>query len=122
MWDKEKKKFVDFDEYKKPKAEAPMVITDDIPPTESMATLDAPVFTSKRKLRQHYKEHGYIETGGEHLKLKPREPYKPDPREIRDAVAKALNDIRYGNVQFTEREKELCKQEQRKFEQYKRSH
>lgn len=122
VWDKEKKKFVDFDEYKKPAPEAHFVLTDDMPPTQSMATLDAPVFTSKAKLRQHYKEHGYVETGGDHLTRKPLEPYKPDPKEIRDTVAKALNDIKYGNAPFTEREKELCKQEQRKLEAYRRNH
>jgi hypothetical protein len=40
---------------------------DEIPPTESHATDEGKIFTSKSKLFQHYKEHGYECTGGDHL-------------------------------------------------------
>lgn len=98
--------------------EAPSVIDDEIPPTVSHATSEGLVFTSKRALRAHYKQHGMIETGGQRLKISPRKG--ADPVEVRDAVAKAINDIRYDNAFFTEKEKQVCKEEMRQYESWKR--
>ena len=109
-----------IEEPKKIEVDAPWVKTDEIPPTESMATPNREMFTSKARLREHYRQHGFIETGGE--RFTPPKPPKADPEEIRNDVAKALNDLRWGNVPITEKQRELCKQEQRMLEQYKRNH
>lgn len=101
---------------------APWVQGDEIPPTESMATANREIFTSLSKLKAHYKQHGYVMTGGDHLSTKmtntPQTFYKADRQEIRDEVAKALNDIRWGNAPISERERESCKREQRMYQEY----
>jgi hypothetical protein len=102
--------------------EVSFVVSDEIAPTVSHATDEGKVFTSKRALRAHYREHGCIEVGGEKATPVQVKRYVPDPKEIRDTVTKALNDLRWGNVPISEREKELCKQEMRKLEQYRRNH
>jgi len=110
-------KFVKFEE-SKPKWVSPSVLTDEIPPTESMATPNREFFTSKAKLREHYRQHGMIETGGDRIKGEP--PKKRSEKDIRDDVAKALNACKYGMAPMTELEKECCLREQRAAEAYKK--
>lgn len=116
---KETRSFRKIEAIEKPKVEVPFVQPDEIPPTLSHATTDGQVFTSKRKLMQHYKEHGFVvrEKGMEPI---PPGPYKPDPREIREAAAKALNDLRWGNIPISEAERECNKRELKALEDYKK--
>lgn len=106
---------------------APFVITDEIPPTESMVDESRAIFTSKAKLRGYMREynarHGtdYVETGDV------REQPKPKPidrearrREILDDAARAANLVKYGMAPLTEREREQCLREDREYERYKR--
>lgn len=103
------------------KAKAPVahgVITDEMEPIKSMATFEAKTFTSKSAYKRHLKEHGFVETGGAHLRDIPdsrkyEEEYEAGARE--DALA-AYYDVKYGRVEFTEAEKELHKREQRELE------
>lgn len=98
---------------------APAVITDEIPPTLSMTGTDK-VYTSKARLRAEYKELGYVETGGELLPMATPDREKKR-REIRDSIAKALNDNKYGMAPITEREREQVKEEERQWNRYKSS-
>lgn len=91
--------------------------TDEIPPTESMATADRKIFTSRKKLEEYDRQHGFIHTGGAHLGQKPEE-YDPKKQaeEIREDARRAHADIKYDRVPFTELEKELCRREERAFD------
>ncbi len=104
---------------KPPTPEVFSVITDEIPPTESMATPFREIFTSKRKLFKHYRENGFIDTGGEQPKQRPRP--RPNFEQIRDAALKAYHDIKNHRVPMTEWEKHICEQEQRKYQEYKKA-
>lgn len=116
-WCPETKKMIP---YVKPEVkEVFSVITDEIPPTESMATPFREIFTSKRKLFKHYREHGFIDTGGEQPKARPRP--KANFEEIREAALKAYHDIKNHRVPMTEWEKHICEQEQRKYQEYKKA-
>lgn len=118
IWDTETCSFKEYEpKYQPMAADAPFVVTDEMAPTLSHA--DGKYYTSKSKLRREYKRLGVVETGGR-PKWKPPTKLKSDINGIRDSVAKALNDARYGMAPLTEREKELCKQENRKFQEYKR--
>lgn len=94
---------------------------DEIPATESMATAERKMFTSRKKLEAYDLSHGYRHTGGAHMQEKEA---PPDPKkqfeELREATTKAYYDIKYDNVPFTEKEKELCRQEENQFNQYKK--
>lgn len=94
------------------------VMTDEIPETESMATADRRYFTSKKKLFQHYKENGYECTFGEFHKEAPK--YIPDEREMREDLERIENDIRWGNIPFTEEEKVACNRENRMYQNWKK--
>lgn len=119
-WDKESQTFV----YSKPEAprkeESAAILTDEIEPTESMATADREIFTSRRKLFDHYKAHGYECTGGDHLGRKPPELKRSTPRELKDMAEKAYMDIKYDRIPIDERSKERCKTEERAFQEYQR--
>jgi hypothetical protein len=118
-WDAAKGKLVACEQKPRLKWVAPAIQTDEIPETESMATADREIFTSKAKLMRHYKEHGFhVKESGECSKL-PSKP-KLDPKELREDLAKTLNDLRWGNIPLTDKEKELCKQEERATQEYKR--
>jgi len=102
----------------KPEADAPFVINDDIPPTESLATGEGKIFTSKRRLRQHYRDNGMIETGTAKMPKKgPPTTAEKEARikDLRDDATRALNDLKYGNTPLSEKEKERCRQEERSF-------
>ena len=68
---------------------APMVISDAV---EVKSMVDGRMYTSKRALRQSYRERGYIEVGDAWDKKLP-EPPKPkfDDKERRLDIAKAFN-------------------------------
>lgn len=107
--------------YRKPKPKiVPEIISDEMPPTESMATPARQIFTSKKKYRQHLALHGFRETGGEHLKgpsvSSIREEEEREDRQRREDVVKAYFDIKYDRVQFTEAEKENHLREKRRCE------
>ena len=96
------------------KVAAPSVITDDIPPTMSMTGSDK-WFTSKSALRRHYKDEGYVETGtvnAERPKTFDREQRR---RELREAIQKAENDLKYGMAPLTEKEREQGIREERRW-------
>lgn len=106
----------------KKEPDAPFVINDDIPPTESLATAEGKVFTSKRRLRQHYREHGMVETGT--AKMPPKRPPTTAEKEariraIKEDALRAHNDLKYGNIPVSEKERERCRQEERKYQDYK---
>lgn len=99
-WDKEQQKMVEIRPVKETEAGI-YVATDEIPPTESHATHEGKIFTSKKKLFQHYKQHGFECTGGEHLTgrgLADYEPPKPNSREIRETVERSYHDLIWGRV------------------------
>lgn len=116
-WDKDENRFKE--KRKERKTETHFVITDEIPETESYATDERKVFTSKKKLLEHYKAHGFFvkEPGTDPL---PPQKYKADPKEIRDAVEKAYMDIKYDRIPIDEKEKAKCLEEERKFREFKR--
>lgn len=100
---------------------APNIISDDIEPTESLATDEGLVFTSKSALRAHYKQHGFEDTGGDHL-LSEREhkaniqAFKDARKiEIRKEVEQQLNKLKWGMAPLTEKEKYICQQEERRY-------
>lgn len=118
VFDTVKQKLVPVTRYKKAPIELPSVITDEIPPTLSHATKEGRVFTSKAKLRQHYRENGCIEVG----KWTPSK-YKPvevDEAAIRDAAEKAYYDIKYDRIPIDEKEKAICLEEERRFKVHKK--
>lgn len=121
IWDAKLQKNVRLKRKPRKQVNAPYVITDEIDAIESMATEKREIFTSKRKLRQHYKQHGFIDTGGE--QPKPPKPKTEDERfrEIRDQVEKDYYDLKYDRVPQTEKERELCKQERENLEKYRKS-
>ena len=109
-------------EIRKQYPDAPMVVTDEIPPTVSHATDEGLVFTSLTKLFEHYKEHGFECTGGDHLTGKSWMDSRPksDPEDIRRDLAINLKAMKWGNLPLTEREKEICHREQMEWENYKK--
>lgn len=109
-----------FVPYVKPKvAETHSVHVDEMEPIQSMAVHYTKIFTSKSAYRRHLKEHGFRETGGEHLKDVARlelehERKKADEarlKEIQDTVERAVMDVKYDRVQFTEQEKATFEKE-----------
>lgn len=115
-WNKETEQ---FEEVKKKIVivNAPAVITDEIPPTLSMTGTDN-IYTSKSRLRAEYKAMGFVETGGEILPMAQPDREKRR-REIRESVEKAINDNKYGMAPISEREKEIVKEEERVWNNYK---
>ena len=94
---------------------------DTIPPTESHATSEGKIFTSRSELYRHYKEHGYECTGGSHLSGKGVADWKHKSsiEDIRNDTADTLNKLRWGDVPTTEKERELCRREEREYQMYK---
>lgn len=112
------------------------VIQDTIEPTFSNATLEKKVFTSRSALLEHYAQHGYKCTGGDHLlkqdKDEPDEAFakryyesilfegktevqytKDLEAECAKTVEQAYFDVKYGRVKFSEAHKEQHEQEKR---------
>ena len=116
---KSTREFVKITEVTKIQAEVPHIQADEIPPTVSHATSEGLIFTSRAKLMAHYKANGMVvKEKGMFEKLP--EPYRPDPRQVREDAARALNDLRWGNVPVSEQERECSKREQRALEEFKR--
>lgn len=97
---------------------APTIIKDEI-----IGGIESPLtgekYYSRSQLMKHYKENGYEVTGGDHFTFKQPEIPKADYNEIREDVEKALNDIRWGNVPISERERQLIMEEERQWENYR---
>lgn len=92
------------------------VITDEIEPIESMATAKREIFTSRSQYRRHLKQHGYRETGGEHLKDAPKPKTEAEElAEQKKDIEQSYYDVKYDRVEFTEREKQTHLEEQRKW-------
>lgn len=68
---------------------APMIIRDEQPPLMGMH--NGQIFTSKRAMRQSYRDHGVIEVGDDASIGKPRPKAKPDRAAIRHSVNKAVS-------------------------------
>jgi hypothetical protein len=83
-----------------------------------MATGDREVFESKSALMRHYKEHGYECTGGDHLTGQSVPFYKSNKEEIKEQLMKYANDLKWGNVYVSEREREICKREEANYREY----
>ena len=73
----------------------PMVITDEMPPTQSMA--DGKVYTSKAAIRATYKPSGnaegacYTEVGNDPAMLRRQPKPKPNRKTIKAAVGQAFS-------------------------------
>jgi hypothetical protein len=70
----------------------PMVISDHMPPTQSMA--DGRIYESKRGISAATKAAGCIEIGNE--KMPPRQKQKPDRQSIKNSIDKARARLGYG--------------------------
>jgi len=68
---------------------APMVIADEMPPTQHMA--DGGTYTSKRKFRAVTRAHGCVEVGNDPAMLRPKPEPKPDRQAVKAAVGKAFS-------------------------------
>jgi len=100
---------------------APIIQTDELPaPVESMATANREMFTSKRKLYDHYKAHGVTVKEKGMLEVTPSLVKETDERDLRNDIEKALNQLRWNEVPLTEKEKAICRMEQREWEAYKK--
>lgn len=112
-WDSKKNKFVEIKQKKK--KEVHHVQQDTIDPIQSPISYQKKFFESKSAYRRHLKEHGFRDTGGEHLKDEPRPQTEEDiDREYAEGMEQDYYDIKYDRIQFTEAQKELHKQEDRK--------
>ena len=81
---------------------------DSIDPVESHATDERKVFDSRSKLYNHYKEHGYEVTGGDHLTGKGLQDFKypkTDRNEINDTVRECKQRLDWGMEPLTEKER-----------------
>jgi hypothetical protein len=76
---------------------APGVISDNMDATRHMA--DGRFYTSKSKFRQATKAAGCIEVGNDPAISRPRPPVKMDRGARRDAIRRAIYDIRNGRGQ-----------------------
>jgi hypothetical protein len=68
---------------------APMVITDEMQPTQHMA--DGNLYTSKRKFRAVTRAHGCIEVGNDPTMLRRKPRPGPDRQAVKAAVARAFS-------------------------------
>lgn len=103
-----------------PEVNAPYVQDDTIPPTMSHATDEGKVFDSRSKLYAHYKENGFECTGGSHLCGYGVSDYrhKADIEEIRRDCAESLRRLQWGMVPVSDKEREICKREERAYQEY----
>lgn len=110
-WDSKKNKFVQFKEKKK---KLHFVSDDTIEPLQSPISYQKKFFESKSAYRRHLKEHGFRDTGGEHLKDNKQGQSEEDlDREYQEGIEQDYYDIKYDRIKFTEQQKELHKQENR---------
>lgn len=100
---------------KKKEVNAPFVIPDEIPPTEFMGNANREMYTSKRELERQNKK-----AADEINKRMGLRPFKPTREELIDDFRKMANAVKYGEVELTEKEKELCRREERQYQMYKK--
>lgn len=111
----ETQKLEPFGETRRPQAHN--ILTDTIAPTESYATAEGRVFDSRSALDRHYREHGYERCSKDELQKTPPK-HEFNFREHKECWERAENDLRYGNVDLTEWEKEQCRRENRMLKEY----
>ena len=116
-WDKETQTWVEYRPERK-QVLAPAVVPDEMAPVETMADASGRVFTSRSAYKRHLKERGFEVTGGDHLTGKPPET-RSNYDEIREDATRIANQIKYGDYPFSEKDKELCRREQRVLDQWK---
>lgn len=105
---------VQVEQAKKITVPAPFVHQDTIDEIESMATPHREKFTSKARYREHLRQNGFRESGGEHLRDIPKgKSDEEESREWKEEIEKAYYDVKYDRVDFTEAEKEQHLREQR---------
>lgn len=105
------------------------IVTDEIPPTEYLGNTEGgEYYTSKKKLEERTHRDGFfIPTLAERKRMKPlsqhRTEFVPDDeyrRKMREDWERASNDVKYGNVEFSEQEKQQCREEERRYRTEKR--
>ena len=111
VWDGKKKKFVPQKQEKKVRVHN--VSQDTIEPLQSPISHKKLFFESKSAYRRHLKEHGFRDTGDEHLKdVEPNNEEELD-RQFDEGIEQDYYDIKYDRYEFTEEQKELHKRENR---------
>jgi hypothetical protein len=124
-YDKELGKVVEADSYQR-EGDFHYVQDDTMAPTLSHATTEGLVFDSKSALREHYKANGMEISGGGHLRSasERKRDYEDNRKrrraEIRETVAEQLEKGRWGMAKMTEKEKFVCRQEEKDYKRYKR--
>lgn len=106
-WDSEQKKFIEGRPQTIQERKALNDFTSDtIDPTQSM--INRKHYTSKTKLRRHYKDHGKREVGNDYLNAtEPRDDTPIPPAE--DDIREAKRQIQWGEAKNSEYTKYLCK-------------
>lgn len=66
----------------------PRIMSDVMEPVQSM--LDGKMYDSKSALRATYRANGCVEVGNDPSRLKPRQKAKPDRRQIKTTLDKAV--------------------------------
>lgn len=95
---------------------------DEIPPTMSHATDEGLVFTSRQKLYEHYKQHGFECVGKQAFKNYGVKDYryKSDINDIRADMHEQFRKIKWGMAPCSEREKESWSREEKSYQDYVR--
>jgi hypothetical protein len=99
--------------------------TDTIEAIESLATLphERPFITESRSaLDRHYKERGVERTSKKELLNQKQPKHEFNPMEHKDQWERAEADVKYGKVELTEKEKEICRQENEILKKYKKGY
>lgn len=107
-WDDEQKKIVKIAP-SRVAVRAHYVVTDEIPPTKSMAS--GKIYTSKRALRAEYKRLGAIEIGNDEFPNRdPEAHYKTHEyqRQMEEDAHRAYYDVRDGMAPLSEYDKHRC--------------
>lgn len=101
--------------------EATAIRTDEMDPIRTNADDSGEIFTSKSAYERHLKEKGFTIKEAGMLSKSPLSPAEKISKEaIREMAEKSFYDIKYDRVPFTEREKEICRREERAFKEAKR--
>lgn len=109
-WDSASQKMIPVREAKK-EVNAPTYLSDEIPPTECMA--DGKIYTSKRKMSDAVRAHGFTETGGvRDVASAPRE-YDRE-KSIREDIERAYYQVKYGEAPLSEADRARCREMNRR--------
>lgn len=114
-YDKETGQMVPVDHNRPNLVNAPFVIPDEMPATEFMGNNNREMYTSKRLLERRNQI-----AADEINKRTALRNYKPTREELIDDFRREANAVKYGEVQFTEKERELCRREERMYLEYKK--